>query len=112
MLDCSDGLVLDAARLADASGCRAVIDLDLVPLQEGVADVARVIGRDPDEFAATGGEDYELIFTVAADELAWVSERLPRVPIVVGQLRAGHGAEIVRAGQAVALASWGWSHDV
>jgi thiamine-monophosphate kinase len=112
MLDCSDGLILDATRLADASGCRVVIDLDLVPLHEGVADVARQIGRDTAEFAATGGEDYELIFAVAADGLAQVSERLPDAPIVVGYLQAGQGTEIVRAGQAVTLPSWGWSHDV
>ncbi len=112
MLDCSDGLVLDAARLAEASGCRAVIDLNLVPLQKGVADVARAIGRDPAEFAATGGEDYELIFSVAADDLAKVSERLSNAPTVVGYLRAGRGTEIVRAGRPMALTSWGWSHDV
>ena len=60
MMDVSDGLLLDARRMAEASGCGIVIDLDLLPLSR-----AFVAERGQDLrarlFAATGGDDYALL---------------------------------------------------
>lgn len=60
MMDVSDGLLLDARRMAQASGCAAEIDLDAIPLS--AAFVAEV-GNDGKArtFAATGGDDYALL---------------------------------------------------
>ena len=54
MMDVSDGLLLDARRMAEASGCTASIDLDAVPFADGVSDRLA---------AARWGDDYELLFT-------------------------------------------------
>jgi thiamine-monophosphate kinase len=40
MMDVSDGLLIDAGRMAAASGCRAAIELDAVPLSGEFLDFA------------------------------------------------------------------------
>jgi thiamine-monophosphate kinase len=53
MMDVSDGLLLDARRMAEASGCTAAIALDAIPFADGVEDRLA---------AASWGDDYELLF--------------------------------------------------
>lgn len=53
MMDVSDGLLLDARRMAEASGCTAAITLDAVPFAPGTADRLA---------AASWGDDYQLLF--------------------------------------------------
>jgi thiamine-monophosphate kinase len=66
MMDVSDGLLLDAARMAEASRCTIAIDLDSLPLSS-----AFVAERGQDKaarlFAATGGDDYALLAALPAD---------------------------------------------
>jgi thiamine-monophosphate kinase len=66
MMDVSDGLLLDAQRMAQASGCAIAIELDKLPLSS-----AFVAERGQDLrarlFAATGGDDYALLAAFPAD---------------------------------------------
>jgi thiamine-monophosphate kinase len=63
MLDVSDGVASDLERLCEQSGVRIEVRLDLLPVDEGVTEVAGASGIDPLELVACAGEDYELLFT-------------------------------------------------
>jgi thiamine-monophosphate kinase len=60
MMDVSDGLLLDARRMAEASRCRLRIHLDSLPLSAAFIE-ARQEDLDARLFAATGGDDYALL---------------------------------------------------
>jgi thiamine-monophosphate kinase len=64
MIDVSDGLVGDLSHVADASGVGFRIELIKVPVEPGFRALARRIGVSPEELMLSGGEDYELLFTV------------------------------------------------
>ena len=89
MMDVSDGLLLDARRLAEASGCRAAIDLDAVPLSDAFKRLrgASIASR---LFAATGGDDYALLAALPP-ELDPVTLSLPSGTTMrrIGSLEAG-----------------------
>lgn len=67
MIDVSDGLAIDLERLCDASGVGCEIDPSTIPLHpeldHGLDGLDRV--PEPLECALVGGEDFELVFTVA-----------------------------------------------
>jgi thiamine-monophosphate kinase len=60
MMDVSDGLLLDARRLAEASGCGIRLDLSAVPLSDAFR-AGRGETREARLFAVTGGDDYALL---------------------------------------------------
>ena len=63
-IDISDGLARDLHRLCRASGCGAAIDLDALPVDSELAEVAKLLDLEPLPAALYGGEDYGLLFTV------------------------------------------------
>jgi thiamine-monophosphate kinase len=107
MMDVSDGLLIDAARLADASGCAVLIDLDAVPLS---GDFCTCVGDDRATrlSAATAGDDYQLLFTANCP--------IPSLPCPVtriGQLIRGSGVHLHDRDGAVPLpAQLGWLHGL
>jgi len=67
MIDISDGLLLDLQRILDASGVGAEIETARLPIAPETIRQCRKIGLDPVELALAGGEDYQLLFTVPAE---------------------------------------------
>lgn len=114
MMDLSDGVALDARRLAVAGGVRARVDLFALPLAPGVAAVAEALGREPQPMAASGGEDYELLVAIAPGRVGALTESLDVPLTAVGELVEGAPGIDLRdaAGRRVEIDRLGWEHDV
>ncbi len=69
MIDISDGIASDLNHILKASGVAAHIRLDWLPVSEQLKSIAAQQGWNIIEMAAGGGEDYELLFTVASGSL-------------------------------------------
>lgn len=124
-IDVSDGLLGDAAKLCEASGCGAEIDLRRLPLsaalraRQGVAEAQR--------YALEGGDDYELLFALPPGQLVALERRWPARSgvqaqstartvepswTVIGQLCAADGLKL-RDGETVnQVAARGFDHFV
>jgi thiamine-monophosphate kinase len=96
MMDVSDGLLLDAERMASASKAAITIDLANIPLSAAYRQ-QRGDSLDSRLQAASWGDDYQLIFT-AQDGL-----ELPIAATAVGRVIAGSGLSLTDAGAPIPL---------
>jgi thiamine-monophosphate kinase len=113
MMDVSDGLLIDASRLAQASGVAAAIDLALIPLSQAYL-AALGDGRDARLEAATAGDDYELLFAAEAGraaEILALEDELGLPLSRIGFLDEGAGLTLTEAGEALPPPPrLGWEH--
>jgi thiamine-monophosphate kinase len=113
MMDVSDGLLIDAGRIAAASGVGITLDLALVPLSSDLV-AGRGRGREARLAAATAGDDYELLFTAPAQvaaELPALSARLGLPLSRIGAVEAGAGLRLTDGADALPLPErLGWEH--
>jgi thiamine-monophosphate kinase len=86
MMDVSDGLLLDAARLAVACGVTLALERGAIPLADGVDRAAR---RDE---ALRWGDDYQLLFTLPA------GTRPPIPATQIGDVRAAGADPLLLGG--------------
>ena len=111
-MDVSDGLAGDLAKLCRASSVAAEIDVARVPL---AAAARAAIAADPSllETVLTGGDDYEIVATLAPEKLAAFAaagERAGVAVAAIGRIAAGEGARFVRDGKTLAFARPSYSH--
>jgi thiamine-monophosphate kinase len=108
-IDVSDGLYVDAARLAAASSCGLVVDVDALPRS---APLTAVLGDADWRGVLAGGDDYELCFAVPRERLALLPD--PASAGVawtrIGELRAGGGVELRRGGAVTQFSAAAFDH--
>jgi thiamine-monophosphate kinase len=93
--DLSDGLLADAERLVEASGCAAELWLDAVPVDPGIREA---FGGAWVEVALGGGEDFELLAAVRPEQVEGLVRLWPDAlaPLhVVGRLVHGEGLRLL-----------------
>jgi thiamine-monophosphate kinase len=110
-IDVSDGLLGDASKLARASGCGVEISYGDVPVSEALM---RTAGEErARELALTGGDDYELCFSVRPAHVARLLADLPPDRwgyTRIGTLRESPGADVLRDGSVMSLSHSGYDH--
>jgi thiamine-monophosphate kinase len=106
-MDLSDGLADGVRQIAEASGTGARIDAALVPVDPGAVRWFALSGADPVLASLSGGDDYELLFTVPArsrGRLRTVLSQSRGLPVTrIGELTASRELIVVRGDETVPL---------
>lgn len=77
-IDVSDGLSLDLARICEASGCGALLDLAQIPIAPAAYELARhQVRLTALDHALSDGEDFELILAMSQDSANGLITRQP-----------------------------------
>ncbi|MDF3831065.1 MULTISPECIES: thiamine-phosphate kinase [unclassified Pseudocitrobacter] len=111
-IDLSDGLVSDLGHILKASECGARIDLDALPYSEAMQ--RHVDGEQAMRWALSGGEDYELCFTVPELNRGALDVALGHLGVpftCIGQMSADvDGMHFQRGGDVVTFDYKGFDH--
>jgi len=105
MMDVSDGLLIDAQRMAEASRCQLGIMLESVPLSAALLAVRPDV-LDTRLAAATAGDDYELLFAAdpgAAAAIREIAAGLNVMATPLGHAGVGEGIVLTHRAQRIAL---------
>ena len=116
-IDCSDGLSIDLAHLAEESRCGAVVELEAVPVADDARRLAEQLadGSTPLEHALSDGEDFELILAVPPEEAdRMLADQPLEVPLTaIGQFIAEPGLwQADAAGNRARLVPRGYQHEL
>ncbi|MCL0046981.1 thiamine-phosphate kinase [Thermodesulfovibrionales bacterium] len=106
MIDISDGLFIDLCRICDESNVGARIYLDKIPLSKEIRYASEIMGLDFRHLATTGGEDYELLFTIPAS----VSSSHIINATCIGEIVEDERIVVDEAGRESALKAEGYQH--
>jgi thiamine-monophosphate kinase len=113
-IDVSDGLAADIAHICEASGVGVHIEAESLPIQPEVVTLAALAGREPQDLALFGGEDYELVFTAPADRADVLAHKLFVATGVnataIGTICEGSAMTLFRQGKPSPLHPTGWDH--
>jgi thiamine-monophosphate kinase len=116
MIDISDGLAGDLQHICNRSGVGAIIYTDRLPVEKENRDLSKRVKGDELDFAVFGGEDYELLFTVAKEKAPSLAEKITAetgTPVsIIGEiLPASDGRRLVLPdGMEIPLEARGWDH--
>jgi thiamine-monophosphate kinase len=113
MMDLSDGLAADLPKLCRASGVGALIHADTLPISDDLSAASDTLGCDAVGLAADGGEDFELLMTVASKDVPRVIDAVQGVTgtavTEIGEITEG-AAEILFADGTRRALKGGWQY--
>jgi len=109
-IDVSDGLMADLGHILEASKVGARIDVRSIPLSGSLSQIS---STDAHRFALSGGDDYELCFTVPEgkiNELDRISAESGVQCTRIGVIVAGTGLEVTGSENISAATAGGFDH--
>lgn len=110
-IDLSDGLIADLGHICQASNVGANVVLDALPLSKILRDSLLI--DDAINLALSGGDDYELLFTVAEDNKVGLETALSHAGISVtciGQINASQTISTTLKKKSVSIKTAGFQH--
>ncbi len=110
-IDISDGLVSDIGHILSRSGVGAVINVDELPISEMMSQSVSL--EDALGYALTGGEDYELLFTVSEAQRGALEVALSHSGVSfaqIGQISTGDKLRLIKDGEPFEPVNFGFEH--
>jgi len=108
MIDMSDGLASELFHIAEQSKVGVTIYEDKIPIDATTYNMARELDLDPTLTALSGGEDYELLFTIKQSDYNKL-ENHPDFTVIGHVTKAEEGLHMIsKGGQKHALKAQGW----
>jgi len=110
MIDVSDGLSSETLHICKQSNLGCVIYEDKIPVHEEARQFAYKLELDPTACALSGGEDYELLFTLSQTDYDKILLN-EQISVIGYMTEAEDGTHILtRGGNKHALVAQGWNH--
>lgn len=110
MIDLSDGLSSDLLHICKQSNKGCVLHEDKLPLNDEAKEFAYKLKLDPTACALSGGEDYELLFTVDQKDFEKIKIN-PSITIIGYIAEPSEGKKLItRGGNKHDLIAQGWNH--
>lgn len=110
MIDVSDGLASEILHICEQSGVGVDVYEEKIPLDSLTYDTAREFNLDPTVCALSGGEDYELLFTIPLEDYDKI-KNLPDFSVIGHLTPASKGYHLIaKAGTVHPLKAQGWNH--
>ena len=108
MIDISDGLSSEILHICRQSDVGAEIYEDKIPIDPQTYDRAREFGLDPTVCALSGGEDYELLFTIRQSDYEKIREHVD-ISIIGHITSKNSGVNLIdKSGKSMAMRAQGW----
>jgi thiamine-monophosphate kinase len=104
MIDVSDGLASEVKHICEQSKVGAIVYSDNIPIRDETRRAAKILNKDPLDYALYGGEDFELVFTVSEKNLKKVRGFL------VGEITKEKGVFLYSKGKKKILKKTGYDH--
>jgi thiamine-monophosphate kinase len=109
MIDISDGLSSEVMHLCKQSNVGCTIYEEKLPLDPQLISVCEEFNIDSTTVAINGGEDYELLFTIALEDFDKIKAN-PNLTVIGHMVKESEGKHLVtRANQKIELKARGWN---
>ncbi len=112
--DISDGLLSECREIAEASKATLILRPECVPVNESCTVLAEQLNTDGLEWAMTGGEDYQLVGTMAEERVEEIcrqyEEKTGKKLTIIGFVEAGSGVYLLKNGKRYPAEQHGYNH--